>query len=82
MFFIQHFCIKFMTIQKAYLCIVKNNLFQEECINSKFIDKLLKFAKKDLLLMEEEINKYIKENHIKMHNNVNFDLNDERTWFI
>ena len=33
-------------------------------------------------ITKEEIDKDIKENHIKMHNNVNFDLDDERTWFI
>ena len=33
-------------------------------------------------ITKEEIDNYIRENHIKMHNNVNFDLYDERTWFI
>ena len=33
-------------------------------------------------ISKEEIEKYIKTNGLKMHNNANFDLNDERTWFI
>ncbi len=33
-------------------------------------------------ITKEEIEKYIKENNIVMHNNSNFKLSDSRTWFI
>ncbi len=33
-------------------------------------------------ITKEEIEKYIKENNIKMHNNSNFKLSDSRTWYL